>query len=170
MLEGVTEYGHALLRHAPSVVHNLSRIHFFLTCSSTVMPPLADFLLTILPADVLPYHLSHYVPGKTPISTLPVVSAILVSYLAIIFGTQQVMRERPPEKLNTLFRAHNAFLTLGSGLLLALMLEEVASIWLKSGTYDTMCNEKSWTPVGPFQSVYYSLISADHSRDSNFTT
>ncbi|KAG8219816.1 GNS1/SUR4 membrane protein [Butyriboletus roseoflavus] len=110
------------------------------------MRPLADFLITILPADVLPYYLSHYVPGKTPISTLPVVSAILVSYLAIIFGIQQIMKERPPQKLNTLFRAHNAFLTLGSGLLLALMLEEVASIWFRSTTYDTMCNEKSWTP------------------------
>lgn len=119
------------------------------------MAPLADFLLTILPADVLPYHLSHYVPGKTPISTMPVVSAILASYLAIIFGIKEVMRERPPQKLNTLFRIHNAFLTLGSGLLLALMLEEVASIFVKSGVYDTMCNEASWTPVGPFQSVLF---------------
>lgn len=114
------------------------------------MAPLADFLLTVLPADVLPYHLSHYVPGKTPLSTMPAVSATLVSYLAIIFGIQEIMRDRPPQKLNTLFRIHNAFLTLGSALLLALMVEEVASIWVKSTTYDTMCNEKSWTPVCSF--------------------
>lgn len=114
------------------------------------MAPLADFLLTVLPADVLPYHLSHYVAGKTPLSTLPVVSATLVSYLAIIFGIQEIMRDRPAQKLNTLFRFHNAFLTLGSALLLALMVEEVASIWVRSGTYNTMCNEKSWTPVSPF--------------------
>lgn len=138
----------------PSRFLTLRAFFYFLpTCSSTVMAPLADFLLTILPADVLPYHLSHYVAGKTPISTLPVVSAILASYLAVIFGTQEVMRERPPQKLNTLFRIHNAFLSLGSALLLALMLEEVASIWVKSGTYATMCNEASWTPVGPFQSL-----------------
>lgn len=117
------------------------------------MAPLADFLLTVLPANVLPYHLSHYVPGKSPLSTLPVVSATLASYLVIIFSTQEVMRDRPPQKLNTLFRIHNALLTLGSGLLLALMVEEVASIWVKSGTYDTMCNETSWTPVSPFESL-----------------
>ncbi|KAF8140257.1 GNS1/SUR4 membrane protein [Boletus edulis] len=107
---------------------------------------LADLLLTILPTDALPHYLTRYVPGKTPMSTLPVVSATLASYLVIIFGIQEVMRNRPPQKLNTLFRIHNAFLTLGSGLLLALMVEEVASIWVKSGTYDTMCNETSWTP------------------------
>lgn len=111
------------------------------------MAPLADFLLTVLPADVLPYYLTHYVPGKSPFSTLPVVSATLASYLAIIFGIREIMRNHPAQKLNTLFRIHNAFLTLGSGLLLALMVEEVASIWVKSGTYDTMCNERSWTPV-----------------------
>jgi fatty acid elongase 3 len=110
------------------------------------MAPLADFLLTVLPANILPSYLSHYVPGKTPLSTLPVVSATLASYLVIIFGIQEVMRNRPPQKLNTLFRVHNAFLTLGSGLLLALMVEEVASIWIKSGTYGTMCDETSWTP------------------------
>lgn len=150
----------------PTCIHNL----IFPTCSSTVMPPLADFLLTVVPTDVLPYHLSHYVPGKTPISTLPVVSAILASYLAVIFGIQTFMRERPPQKLNTLFRIHNAFLTLGSGLLLALMLEEVASILVNSGVYDTMCNETSWTSVGPLSPFYSSLMLADRSRDSNFTT
>ncbi|KAI9572962.1 GNS1/SUR4 membrane protein [Boletus coccyginus] len=110
------------------------------------MAPFADFLLTVLPANLLPYHLSHYVPGKTPLSTLPVVLATLVSYLVIIFGIREVMRDRPPQKLNTLFRIHNAFLTLGSGLLLALMVEEVASIWARSDIYYTMCNETSWTP------------------------
>jgi len=134
------------------------------------MAPLADFLRTVLPANLLPYHLSHYVPGKTPLSTLPVVSAALASYLVIIFGIQEVMRDRPPQKLNTLFRIHNAFLTLGSGLLLALMVEEVVSIWAKSDIYRTMCDETSWTPVSPSSSSYSSLTIANHSRDSNSTT
>lgn len=119
------------------------------------MAPLADFLLTVLPADVLPYHLTHYVPGKTPLSTFPVVSAALVSYLAIIFGIQKVMRDRPPQKFNTLFRIHNAFLSLGSALLLALMVEEVASVWARSSPYNSICNEKSWTPVGLFLSTLF---------------
>lgn len=134
------------------------------------MAPLADLLLTVLPANVLPYYLSHYVPGKTPLSTLPVVSATLASYLGIIFGIQEVMRDRPPQKLNTLFRAHNAFLTLGSGLLLALMVEEVASIWIKSGTFGAMCDETSWTPVSPSQSLLFLTRHFQRSRDSNFTT
>ena len=119
------------------------------------MAPLADFLLTVLPANVLPHYLTHYVTGKTPLSTVPVVLATLASYLVIIFGIQEVMRNRPPQKLNTLFRIHNAFLTLGSGLLLALMVEEVASIWIKAGTYRTMCDETSWTPVSPSQSLSF---------------
>lgn len=114
------------------------------------MAPLADILLTVLPANVLPYYLSHYVPGKTPLSTMPVVWVALASYLAIIFGIQEIMRDRPAQKLNTLFRIHNAFLTIGSGLLLALTWEEVGSVWLRSNAYDTMCHEKSWTPVSPF--------------------
>ncbi|KAF9241381.1 GNS1/SUR4 membrane protein [Melanogaster broomeanus] len=109
------------------------------------MAPLADFLLSVLPADVLPKYLTQYVPGVTPLSTWPVVSTALVSYLAIVFGIREIMKDRPPQKLNTLFRFHNAFLSLGSALLLALMAEEVASLWLKFGTYDTMCNEASWT-------------------------
>ncbi|KAF9229285.1 GNS1/SUR4 membrane protein [Gyrodon lividus] len=110
------------------------------------MAPLAHFLLTVLPADVLSKHFTQYIPGVTPLSTWPVVSAALASYLVIVFGIREVMKDRPPQKLNTLFRIHNAFLSLGSALLLALMVEEVASIWIKSGTYDTMCNETSWTP------------------------
>jgi len=34
------------------------------------------------------------------------------------------------------------------------MLEEVASIWVKSNVYDTMCNEASWTPKLEF---YYMI-------------
>ncbi|KIJ21750.1 hypothetical protein PAXINDRAFT_165152 [Paxillus involutus ATCC 200175] len=110
------------------------------------MAPLADFLLTVLPVDILPKYLTQYIPGTTPLSTWPVVSLTLASYLAVIFGIRELMKDRPPQKLNSLFRVHNAFLSLGSALLLALMAEEVASVWIKSGTYDTMCNETSWTP------------------------
>ncbi|KIJ68450.1 hypothetical protein HYDPIDRAFT_106645 [Hydnomerulius pinastri MD-312] len=109
------------------------------------MTPLADFLLAVLPTDVLPKYLTQYIPGETPLSTWPVVLTALVSYLAIIFGIRAVMKNQQPQKLNTLFRIHNAFLSLGSALLLALMVEEVASIWVKSSTFDTMCNERSWT-------------------------
>ncbi|OAX42967.1 GNS1/SUR4 membrane protein [Rhizopogon vinicolor AM-OR11-026] len=109
------------------------------------MPILADFLLTVIPTDFIPKHLKSYVPGETPLSTWPVVATALASYLAIIFGTREIMKDRPPQQLNTLFRIHNAFLSAGSFILLVLMMEEVGSIWLTNTTYGTMCDESSWT-------------------------
>ncbi|KAG6336573.1 hypothetical protein ID866_2511 [Astraeus odoratus] len=118
------------------------------------MTPVADFLLTILPADILPPYLKHWIPGETPLSTWPVVTTALASYLAIIFGTQELMRYRPPQQLNALFRIHNAFLSIGSLILLALMMEEVTGLFLSSTMYSTMCAESSWTPKLEF---YYMI-------------
>ncbi|EIW86714.1 GNS1/SUR4 membrane protein [Coniophora puteana RWD-64-598 SS2] len=111
------------------------------------MAPLADILLQFVPTtSFVPIYLKSYIPGQTPLSTWPVVTTALASYLAIIFGIREVMKDRAPQRLNTLFRIHNAFLSLGSALLLALMIEEVASVWLKVGTYAAMCADESWTP------------------------
>ncbi|KAH7911209.1 GNS1/SUR4 membrane protein [Hygrophoropsis aurantiaca] len=109
------------------------------------MTPLADFLLPFLPVSSIPPYLKSYIPGETPLSTWPVVSTALVSYLALIFGIREVMKDRPPQKLNTLFRIHNVFLSAGSLLLLLLMAEEVASVWWNAGVYDAMCADASWT-------------------------
>jgi len=93
----------------------------------------------------LPYHLTHYVPGETPLSTNKSVATALVSYLAIIFGLRELMKNRPAMKLQALFQIHNVLLTLGSALLLALMAEELLPMWLKHGTFSAACNERSWT-------------------------
>lgn len=106
---------------------------------------LADFLLTIVPKDSIPTYLKTYIPGESPLSTWPVVTTALASYLAIIFGIREIMRDRSPQRLNTLFRIHNAFLSAGSLILLVLMMEEVGSIRLTNTTYGTMCDESSWT-------------------------
>ena len=111
------------------------------------MTPLADALLSVLPKNVLPGYLERWIVGETPLSTWPVVTTVLASYLAIIFGTQELMRDRSPQPLNTLFRIHNAFLSVGSLVLLALMVEEVASILFSSSIFDGICSEQSWTPV-----------------------
>lgn len=108
---------------------------------------LADFILTVLPANVLPRYLTHWIPEVTPLSTWSGVTTALASYLATIFGIQELMKGRSPQNLNTLFRVHNAFLSIGSLLLLILMMEEVLPILFTSGVYDTMCAESSWTPV-----------------------
>jgi fatty acid elongase 3 len=123
------------------------------------MPLLADFLLSVVPTDLIPKYLTSYIPGETPLSTWPVVTTALASYLAIIFGTREIMKDRPPQRLNTLFRIHNAFLSIGSLILLVLMMEEVGSIWLTSTTYGTMCDESSWTEV---RSDVFFLLSGAH--------
>lgn len=131
------------------------------------MAPLADFLLPLIPFS-LPRHLYSYVPGQTPLSTTPSVVAALSSYLAIIFGVQAYMKDKQPKKLNSLFQAHNVFLSSGSLLLLVLMLEEIVPIAWNDGIFDAMCAEKSWTNVSTFSIERTSCSST--CRKWNFTT
>jgi len=114
---------------------------------------LADFLLSVVPAS-LPTHLTSYVPGKTPLSTNAEVFTTLASYLAIIFGVQAYMKNKEPQKLNTLFMAHNVVLSSGSLLLLVLMLEEILPIVWRDGVFAGMCASESWTPRMEF---YYMI-------------
>lgn len=107
---------------------------------------LGDFIEQNVPFS-LPYYITHYVAGQTPISTNKAVGTALVSYLAIIFGLQELMKTRQPLKLNVLFQLHNAILTLGSGLLLVCMAEEVVPILWRTGLFNAICSTKSWTPV-----------------------
>ena len=117
------------------------------------MAPFADFILTNVPLPTLPYHLTHYVPGSTPLSTVPSVVAALVSYLAVIFGLREVMKSQKPLRLQFLFQLHNIILSVGSGILLALTVEEVAPIWWKHGLFHALCNSATWTPVRFFISA-----------------
>jgi len=112
------------------------------------MAPIADALLAIL-APVLPYLPESYVswkPSVTPLSTWPAVSAALVMYLSTIFGIQSLLKDQQPKRLNTLFQVHNVFLCLGSGILLVLMVEEIAPIIWKYGVFYAFCGEGAWTP------------------------
>ncbi|KAJ4484695.1 fatty acid elongase [Lentinula edodes] len=109
------------------------------------MAPLADFLLSVLPVS-LPSYLTSFIPGKTPLSTNTEVLTTLASYLAVIFGIQAFKKNRQPQKLNTLFQAHNVILSSGSLLLLALMLEEILPIVWKNGLYFGICAPEAWTP------------------------
>jgi len=109
------------------------------------MAPIADFLLAHVPLPQLPYYLTHYVPGVTPLSTQKEVLGSLVTYLAVIFGIQHVMRDRAPIRANGLFQLHNVILTLGSGILLVLMVEEVVPILWKGGLFHAMCGDEAWT-------------------------
>lgn len=112
-----------------------------------VMARLADFLLQVAPLPNLPYHLTHYVRGATPLSTQPVVLGILAGYLATIFGIREIMKTRQPQKLTFLFQVHNALLSSGSALLLVLMLEEIVPIYWRHGLFQALCGAGAWTEV-----------------------
>lgn len=88
----------------------------------------------------------EFVSGKTPLSTLRETTAMIVLYLAIIFGGREFMRNRPAYTLNNLFIAHNFILTVVSGALLVLFAEQlIPSIW-KHGLYENICGSSGWTP------------------------
>ncbi|KAK7058961.1 Fatty acyl-CoA elongase/Polyunsaturated fatty acid specific elongation enzyme [Paramarasmius palmivorus] len=55
------------------------------------------------------------------------------------------MKNHPPQKLNTLFQAHNVILSSGSLLLLVLMLEEIVPIIWKHGLFYGICADGAWT-------------------------
>jgi fatty acid elongase 3 len=108
---------------------------------------LADFIVQNIPLPKLPSYLVQYERGRTPLSTLPPVISALVVYLLVVFGLRELRRERQPLRLTFLFQLHNILLSVGSGLLLVLMSEEVFPIWWKHGLFHAICSHKAWTPV-----------------------
>ena len=129
--------------------HPAIRLHD-LSLTNTVfeMAPVADFLAAAIPKSLhVPTWLLEYQRGTTPLSTNPVVIGTLVGYLTVIFGLREIMRDRQALKLQFLFQLHNALLSLGSLILLVLMLEEIVPIWYKGGLFNAICHPRSWTPV-----------------------
>ncbi|KAF9228226.1 GNS1/SUR4 membrane protein [Gyrodon lividus] len=109
------------------------------------MPYLADRILSFIPTNALSRGLTSYVPGESPLSTWPVVVSMTVTYLAVVFGTRETMKDRAPLKLTTLFRAHNLLLSAGSLVLMALIGEEAFWNWMKVGTYGSLCASEAYT-------------------------
>lgn len=95
----------------------------------------------------------RFTPGKTPLSTLKESIAIIALYVVVIFGGREVMRNREPFKLNTLFKIHNFMLTAVSGALLVLFAEQlIPSLW-RGGLYENICGASGWTQ--PLVVLYY---------------
>jgi len=108
---------------------------------------LADVIEAHWPSQLqLPIWLTSYHREVTPLSTYHEVAIALITYLSVIFGLREVMKGREPLKLNFLFQIHNMILTLGSGLLLAVMVEEIAPIVWKHGIFYGVCGYGAWTP------------------------
>lgn len=57
------------------------------------------------------------------------------------------MKHRASFKLTGLFRAHNLLLSVGSLLLMYLVMEEVISNWPKVGTFGAVCSPEGYTQV-----------------------
>ena len=88
-----------------------------------------------------------FVAGETPMSTMKATATTLASYYIVVLGGRELMKGRKPMQLNGLFMIHNLYLTLVSGTLLALFIEQlVPTIW-KHGLFYAICDHSGgWTP------------------------
>ncbi|KAK1636267.1 GNS1/SUR4 family protein [Colletotrichum phormii] len=108
-----------------------------------------------LSTSVMGYSANEFdfVYGRTPFSTFTEAMTMVVLYLVVVFGGREIMRNRKPLELNTLFKIHNFFLSLLSGALLVLFVEQIApSLWQK-GIYENICGPSGWTQ--PLVVLYY---------------
>lgn len=82
----------------------------------------------------------RFVPGSTPFSTHTTTAVILITYYIVIFGGRELMRGRQPFVLGGLFKAHNLGLTILSGALLLLFLEQLIPTIVRNGVFYAICN------------------------------
>lgn len=88
----------------------------------------------------------RFVPGETPMSTLKATATMLISYYIVIFAGREVMRSRPAYSLNGLFKIHNFYLTVISGVLLALFAEQLLPELWRNGIFHAVCHhDGGWT-------------------------
>ena len=80
------------------------------------------------------------------------------------------MKNKPPYKMQFLFRLHNAFLSSGSLLLVLLILEEVLPKVYQHGWFYGFCNEQMWSDVS--YACHFACLDAYSlfRRDWNSTT
>jgi len=92
--------------------------------------------------------------GETPMSTLKETATFVVIYYTVIFGGREWMRNREPYKLSNLFLVHNLILTLVSGALLALFIEQLLPTVVRKGLFFAICHpDGGWTQ--PLVVLYY---------------
>ncbi|CEP21679.1 ELO2 [Cyberlindnera jadinii] len=89
----------------------------------------------------------EFVEAETFLSTFPPVALTIVLYYTLIFGGQYCFNRYnwPAWKLNYPFQLHNLVLTLISGTLLVLMVEQLVPIVYHHGVFYAICNQKAWT-------------------------
>ncbi|KAL4982203.1 GNS1/SUR4 family-domain-containing protein [Aspergillus falconensis] len=86
------------------------------------------------------------VPGVTPMTTLQGTLLSLATYYVVILGGRQLMKNQAAFKLQTPFIIHNFTLTVISGVLLALFLEQILPTLSKDGVLHAICDARGgWT-------------------------
>jgi fatty acid elongase 2/fatty acid elongase 3 len=87
-----------------------------------------------------------FTPGVAAMSTLKETAIMITTYYIVIFAGRELMRNRPAMKLNGLFMVHNLYLTIISGGLLALFIEQLLPTVWRHGIFYGICNvEGGWT-------------------------
>lgn len=95
-----------------------------------------------------------FVPGATSMSTLSATATMLVTYYVTVFAGREFMKKREPFKLNSLFMVHNLILTVISGTLLALFIEQLLPTVWRNGIFYAICDHRGgWT--APLVTLYY---------------
>ena len=96
----------------------------------------------------------RFTPGSTPLATVSETGIALISYYLIIFGGRELMKDREPLKLNGLFKIHNFYLTVISGGLLLLFVEQLIPTLARNSLFFTIrAAEGGWTK--PLVVLYY---------------
>ncbi|KAF9092162.1 hypothetical protein BGX23_004562 [Mortierella sp. AD031] len=83
--------------------------------------------------------------GVTPLSTQYEVAMWTVTYFIVIFGGRQIMKSQEAFKLKPLFILHNFLLTIASGTLLLLFIENLVPILARNGLFYAICDQGAWT-------------------------
>jgi fatty acid elongase 3 len=87
-------------------------------------------------------------------STFKETGIFIVLYYAIIFAGRELMRNREPLKLKTLFLIHNLYLTVISAILLVLFIEQLLPTVVRRGIFHAICDaDGGWTQ--PLVVLYY---------------
>lgn len=104
-----------------------------------------------------PPEMFEVVEGTTPMATLKETAILIATYYFIIFAGREIMRDRPAFKLNDPFLLHNFCLTVISGALLALFLEQLVPTLWNHGVFHSICGAGGWTPH--LTTLYYVTVS-----------
>jgi fatty acid elongase 3 len=95
-----------------------------------------------------------FVVGETPMSTLRDTSIFVAIYYLVIFGGRELMRNREPFRLKTLFLIHNFVLTAVSAVILVLFIEQLFPTIARRGILYAICDANGgWTQ--PLIVLYY---------------